>query len=233
MPRLPRYITIEEGFQVHKIWRGHNREWNLKSDSEKNKYLELLIEEQLKLKINQLHALCIMSNHVHEVYTLNNRNEFSKLMQKHHGRYAMYFNRKHKRCGKIAQDRPNVIQIQDDEHEMLVVFYIHANPLRAGIKKDAKDYIWSTHMLYAFGIKPPWFNEKVLVFPQWYMNLGDTMQLRQKRYRMLFARYLKRDGLIKKEFRQFGFGSHLWQELRRANMIARYIEIKQKASPPN
>jgi hypothetical protein len=138
-----------------------------------------------------------MSNHVHEVFSILEGRYFSNHMRRHHSRYGSYFNRKNNRCGKVAQDRPRTCLIEDRQHEMLVTFYIHANPIRAGMVKDMREYYFSTHRLYAFGRRELWMRNVVL--PQWYLRLGRNQEQRQRRYRVLFARYLRVDGLVKRK----------------------------------
>ncbi len=226
MPRMPRYLTIEEGNQVHKMWRGHNHEFNISSNDEKVIYLKILQMELPRTQNVDLHALCLMSNHVHEVYTVHELKSFSKLMQKHHSKYGQFFNQKHKRKGKIAQDRPKVIQVENEEYEMILTFYIHANPIRAGIVRDAKDYIWSTHLYYAYGKKHPWMVLLNFKDPQWYLDLGKTPSERQRRYRILFDRYLKTEGLNKRYFEIYGYGTRRWIDERRQRILKIYKERK-------
>ncbi|MCB0309551.1 MAG: transposase [Bdellovibrionales bacterium] len=219
MPRYPRSWTLEKDLAFHKVWRGHNREWNLGSVDEKQKYLNLLGEEQQRIceKSNPLHAICIMSNHAHELYTLEHLTTFSNFMRQHHGRYGRFFNNKHKRQGKVAQDRPKTSAIENDYHEMMVTFYIHANPIRAKICKNASNYSWSTHMLYAFGKRAKWMKDIRIQFPNWYLNLGNTWKERQIKYRKAFDSYLKEYGLQKKHFCVFGIGSYQWLFDRKKN----------------
>ena len=226
MPRLPRNLLLEPGLAFHKVWRSHNREWNLGSPDEKQAYLAILNEELIK-QPNPIHAICLMSNHSHEIYSLEKLTDFSHFMRRHHGRYGQFFNKKHKRCGKVAQDRPQTIAIENDSHEMTVTFYIHANPLRARIVRDAKDYRWSTHRLYAFGKKTPWMGH--IRFPQWYMDLAKTMEARQKKYRQLFDAYLRTFGLIKQTFSVYGIGDLRWARARRASILE---ILKEKATSP-
>ena len=242
MPRYPRSFLIPEGLAFHKLWRGHNKEWNLGSNADKTAYLAFLADEMRKDRAltdpaqekdpNPLHCLTLMSNHSHECFGLENLELFSNLMRRHHGRYGQYFNRKHKRCGKVAQDRPKTIPIENDEHEMILAFYIHANPLRAGICKDAKDYPWSTHALFAFGKKAPWMENLKITFPNWYMRLGSTWQERQKNYRKAFDAYLLEYGLRKREFSCHGIGSALWVLERRLTCREKWRQkLKGPPSP--
>lgn len=192
MARLPRSLTVKNHYVVHKVWRGHNREWNLGSSFEKAKYLELLNEDFESDKFNsgsKLNAICLMSNHTHEISKITNALDYSGHMRRHHSRYGAFFNKIHNRTGKVAQDRPKTCLIANDEYEIKAVLYIHANPLRANIVKDARDYPYSTHKLYAFGKRASWMRN--ITFPAWYLRLAKTMKERQKKYRQLFLRYLK------------------------------------------
>ena len=94
MPRIPRNLILEEGFQTHKIWRSHDREWNIQTNDEKEVYLNLLNEE-LSKQSNDLNAFCVMSSHSHEEYDINNKTSFSDFMRNHHSKYGMFFNKKH------------------------------------------------------------------------------------------------------------------------------------------
>jgi putative transposase len=108
------------------------------------------------------------------------------------------------------------------------VFYVHANPVRAGMVKDARDYHWSTHRLYAFGKREPWMVNVVL--PNWYVKLGKNEEQRQEMYRKLFDRYLKERGLISQRFlKKRFFGSILWIEQREA--LVRAWRKEHKAPP--
>lgn len=157
----------------------------------------------------QVTAICLMSNHTHEVLKINSQQLFSKHMRRHHSRYGMLFNRESNRCGKVAQDRPKTCLIEDISHQMRAIFYIDANPIRAGIVQDPAQYRWSTYKLYAFGKKEPWMRN--ISIPDWYKRLGRTAADRQRAYRRLFAKYLKAEGLRKQYFHQkLFYGSHLW-----------------------
>jgi putative transposase len=192
------------------MWKAHNKEWNLEKDSEKETYLSHMNSELKKdEQTNALNAYTVMSNHSHELYFLEDIIEFSNMMRNHHSRYGMYYNRKHKRCGKVAYERPKTCLIEDDDYSMRATFYIHANPVKAGITKNAANYKWSTHKFYAFGKKDEMM--KYVVLPEWYMRLGRTMKDRQRAYRKLFDEYLRELGLIKQSFLEKHFyGDPFW-----------------------
>ena len=228
MPRVPRFLTILPNHSVHKVWRGHNKEWNLGKSEDKEKYLEFLNDDFDKRESEvgaEISALCLMSNHTHEVFKVQSQVNFSNHMRRHHGRYGLYFNKMNGRSGKVAEDRPRTTLIEDGHHEMRTVFYIHANPIRAGIVKDARNYQWSTHQLYAFGKRAPWM--KHIKLPLWYLRLGKTVLERQRKYRKLFAQYLKETGRFKQTFlKRLFVGNEVWvekQKLKLSNWRATHI----------
>jgi putative transposase len=211
MARTPRKFTVKAGFSVHKVWRGHNREWNLETAEQKERYLELM-NEDLKSKKYQagsiVEALTLMSNHTHELSGVQSPELYSNHMRRHHSRYGRYLNDAKERCGKVAQDRPHTTLIGDDYHHMMCTLYIHANPHRAKIP-DAENYEYSTHKLYAYGKRSAWM--KNITLPKWYRRLGKNSVERQTKYRKLFAKYIKDYGLTKLKFLKARFyGSVEW-----------------------
>lgn len=230
MARVPRSLHVFAGFSVHKMWRGHNKEWNLATDEQKEKYLCLLNEdlESQKYKAGaNIQALTLMSNHTHEVFDIKTPKLFSQHMRRHHSRYGAFFNRLSGRCGKVAQDRPKTCLLADNTHEMAAVLYVHANPIRAKIVKDARNYRWSTHRLYAFGIREAWMRN--IRFPQWYLKLGKNMALRQKAYRKIFIDYLNSGGREKQHFLKSLFhGPYPWK----TKLQSRVLKWRKKHAPP-
>ena len=188
-------------------------------------YLHLLnddLERKGSKPGSTLSALTLMSSHTHEINNVTDQPLYSNHMRRHHSRYGSYFNRKYDRCGKVAQDRPKTCLIGDDYHEMIATFYAHANPVRAHIVRDAKNYKWSTHNLYAFGKKEPWMRN--IVLPRWYLALGRTPRLRQQKYRSLFDKYLREGGRRKSNFHKKPFfGPPRWTQIRQ-NMLRLWRE---------
>lgn len=175
-----------------------------------------------------LTAVCLMDNHSHEIPTIDDPKSYSNHMRRVHSRYGQFFNKLHNRSGKVAEDRPTTCLIEDNNYEMNAVFYTHANPLRAKIVKDAKDYHFSTHMLYAYGKRKPWMRN--IKLPKWYLALGRTMALRQRKYRSLFAYYLKNQESRSLNFKKkLFFGSYLWME-NKQDLIQTY---RKEHSPPH
>ena len=152
--------------------------------------------------------------------------------RRHHARYGQYFNKENGRSGKVAEDRPKTCLLEDDRAAMEVTFYVHANPYRAQMPRSrAVNYRFSTHRLYAYGKREHWMG--LITFPGWYMELGKTMEARQKVYRRLFADYLRRTGhesTIK--YRKLFYGSHLWTTEKEERLKALLKFHSSGSSPP-
>jgi REP element-mobilizing transposase RayT len=193
MARKPRSLVLFDGCITHKVWRAHNKEYYLKDNNIKELYINSLKRTQGTDKDDyELNAATIMSNHVHEIMKVYSVEDFSNLMRKHHSRFGLIYNKQNNRCGKVAQERPHTTCFENENYTMEAVFYVHANPIKAGMVKDDRSYTWTTHIYYAYGIKPKWLNGLKFKFPAWYMNLGNTVEKRQRAYRVLFNKYLKK-----------------------------------------
>jgi putative transposase len=68
--------------------------------------------------------------------------------------------------------------IQDGRHLLVVLRYIEANPLRAGMVADPADYRWSSYQQHGLGHEDPLLNP----FPEW-EELGRTEAERRRRWR--------------------------------------------------
>lgn len=182
---------------VHLYWRCHNREFYLQDTDIKSLYMNS-VERALKYK-NQgdhckIHAFCAMGNHFHQSTSYSNGSQnLSNFMRYANSVFGASYNRTKKRSGKVAEGRPKTPLIQDRSHEMMVHFYIEANPIRAGFRKSENlgSYIYSSYGFYAFGKKTRFTH--LLTVPQWYLELGKTPIERQRKYRRLFAAYIERE----------------------------------------
>lgn len=187
------------------MWRGHNRERVLESADEKSKYLKCLQEsytEDIKKRV-QLHAITIMGNHPHELGRIakdpsgkldKGIQSLSRWMRKAHGRYGLWYNRKHDRQGKVAYDRPKTKEVEPGPGVLRAMLYLDLNPVRAGIVRHPSRYIYSTHRYYAWGEKNAL--SKGVNPPDEYLALGKTPSERQKKYRSICDAYMRELGLI-------------------------------------
>jgi putative transposase len=228
MPRKPRSYSVQPGFFVLKTWRGHNKEWNIHLPADRQRYLRFLHQELAK-QSNVVIALVLMANHVHEIFWIQDPLGFSKLMRNHHARYGAHFNKLHGRCGKVAQDRPHTTQLQDERAAMTATFYVLANPLRAGVCKDLRNYRFCSYHFFAFGQRPR--GMPFLQYPEWYLALGQTPGIRQRIFRSLFFDYLKSTGVVSRHLSHLYFlGSPLWIAERK--LQGKALSRNKIAKPP-
>lgn len=144
---MPRQARQKGEFSVyHIIQRGNERKNIFLSEEDKLKFLEII--ERMKSKYNFLiYAFCLMDNHVHLLID-DNGNDISQILKSINISYAYYFNRIHRRCGHLFQDRFKSELVDDERYFLEVSRYIHNNPVKAGIVDNPFDYKWSSSSSY-------------------------------------------------------------------------------------
>ena len=144
MARKPR-IEFDGAF-YHVITRGNQRQKIFKDKEDCTRYLTILGAYKERYEYF-LYAYVLMSNHVHLLIETQEI-PLSKILQGINQRYTIYFNRKYRTIGHLFQGRYKAILCDKDEYMLTLVKYIHLNPVRAGIIKNADKYEWSSHRFY-------------------------------------------------------------------------------------
>ena len=131
--------------------RGINRQDIFEDDED---YLQMIVllhtlterrdENGLLLQpLCTFYAYCLMSNHVHLL--IRERAEtISEVVKKLGIAYAYYFNRKYGRNGHLFQDRFKSEPVDSMEYFVVLLRYIHQNPVKSGIAVNVGDYPWSS-----------------------------------------------------------------------------------------
>ncbi len=143
MPRLPRKYTKAE--YNHVMLRGNGGQIIFEDIRDKLKFLELLEGCVMEFDV-QLHAYCLMTNHVH-LLLRDGSNCLSDFMRKLATTYAGYFNFKYDRRGSLFQGRFKSEPIEDQKYYMSVLRYIHRNPDNAKISTFDR-YAWNSYDEY-------------------------------------------------------------------------------------
>lgn len=139
MPRLPRKYSKAEF--SHVMIKGNGGQIVFEDIRDKLKFIDMLAECVEKFDV-QLHAYCLMTNHVH-LLVKDEGNCLSEFMHKLTAGYAAYFNFKYERSGSLFQGRFKSEAIYDQSYYLSVLRYIHRNPDNAHITRfDA--YAWSS-----------------------------------------------------------------------------------------
>jgi REP element-mobilizing transposase RayT len=162
-------------------------------DQDKARFLDALGEMSGRFEFS-IFAYTLMDNHYHLLLKTHRAN-LSKGMQWLGVTFTRRFNNKHVRSGHLFQGRFKSIIVENDAYLMQLSFYIHRNPLRAGIVQRLTDYKWSSYPVYAYGKKPPdWLSTQSILSR---FRAKD----KHKAYREKAQRYAKEE-------------KRLWEELR-------------------
>jgi REP element-mobilizing transposase RayT len=115
-------------------------------DEDSERFLEILSMCKTALS-TQLLGYCLMGNHAHIIVNCK-EGSLSDYLKRAGIRYASWFNRKYGRIGHLFQDRYRSEPIADDSQLLSAIRYIHQNPVRAGLCRQAKDYRFSSYGCY-------------------------------------------------------------------------------------
>ena len=130
MPRRAR--TQSESGIYHVMVRGINRQKIFHDEEDKNTYLDLL-NKYKEICGYMIFAYCLMDNHVHLVIK-EGKMKLSDVMKRIGVSYVYWYNKKYSRIGHLFQDRYRSERINDDKYLLMVMRYIHYNPVNVGGK---------------------------------------------------------------------------------------------------
>ena len=131
-------------------------------EKDRNSFLDAVGEMSERFDID-VFAYVLMDNHYH-LLVRTRRANLKKAMQWFGTTYTQRFNRRHFRSGHLFQGRYKSIIIQNDAYLLQLSYYIHRNPLRAGIVKRLAGYRWSSYNVYAYGRKvPKWLSTELIL----------------------------------------------------------------------
>jgi putative transposase len=119
-----------------------------------------------------------MHSHIHLLIETKENSSLSKIMQGINLAYTIWFNRKNGKVGHLWQDRYKSAVVERDSYLLECGRYIERNPLRAGIVKDPREYLWSSYRVYGYG-KEDGLTDRDEI----YEAMGKDQTERQRAYR--------------------------------------------------
>ena len=119
--------------------------------------------------LSPLFGYCLMSNHFHLLLKPAPGQSISRILQSPTVAHTWRHHRRRGTSGHVWQGRFRSPVIQDGDHLLIVLRYIEANPLRAGMVTDPCEYPWSSHRCHGTGHPNPILDS----FPEW-EQLGRT-----------------------------------------------------------
>jgi len=123
--------VIVVGVAHHVTQRRNGRRYILDSDSDRMAYLSLL-REYVSLYERSLLGYCLMSNNVHLVVIPRAATSLALVCKQTHGRYATYWNVRHKSTGHAWQARFYSCPM-DQAHLWSALRYTERNPVRGRV----------------------------------------------------------------------------------------------------
>jgi len=144
---MPRKARIDApGALHHIIFRGIERRNIFRDNRDRDNFLDRL-GNVLSDSGTPCYAWALIPNHGHLLLKTGNT-PLSTVMQRILTGHATYFNHRHRRHGKLFQNRYKSILCQEDVYLLELVRYIHLNPLRATVLSDLEKldkYVYCGH----------------------------------------------------------------------------------------
>src|SRR4029079_14312830 len=130
MSRRARIVV--PGIPLHAVQRGNNRAACFDEDEDRAFFLHHLgrIARQEGCDV---HAYCLMTNHVHFLLTPSREESCSKLLQRVGLLHTQYSNRKYARSGTLWAGRFRSCLVESESYLLACYRYIELNPVRAGM----------------------------------------------------------------------------------------------------
>jgi len=160
------------------VQRGNNRAACFADDEDREFFLHHL-GRLARQEECDIHAYCLMTNHVHLLLTPSREEGCSKLLQRLGLLHTQFSNRKYKRSGSLWEGRFRSCLVESDSYLLSCYRYIELNPVRAGMVADPGEFRWSSHRANAWGA-----SDGVITAHPEYLRLGCDQ------YRVLFGGHL-------------------------------------------
>ena len=176
---MARQVRIEyPGALHHVMGRGNDDTFIFRDDHDRQVFLDLLVEEISRSRW-VLHEYSLMGTHYHlEIGTPECT--LSTGMHRLLGRYAQYFNRRHRRRGHLFQNRFKNILVEEESYGLVLSRYIALNAVDAGLVARPEEWKWCSYAARAgFEPAPEWLSIRPLL-----SQFGPDLESQQRAYRL-------------------------------------------------
>lgn len=182
---MPRAARIDApGALHHIICRGIERRSIFLNDTDRDDFVARFSRVILETK-TPCYAWALIPNHFH-LLLRNGGTPITTVMRRLLTGYAVSFNRRHNRKGRLFQNRYKSILCQEERYLLELVRYIHLNPLRAGLVPDPDTldhYPYSGHGVLMGNIQAPWQDTSHVL-----SLFSNTPEAAVRRYRRYFLK---------------------------------------------
>ena len=142
---------LSESGMYHIMIRGIGPQLIFTDDEDCEKMLQILADVK-EVSGCVIYAYCFMGNHGHFLIKAAGES-LEKIFKRVGTRYVYWFNLKYDRAGPLFQDRFLSEPVNDEEHLLSALRFIHQNPVKAGMCKELSEYKWSSYHEYTGGRK--------------------------------------------------------------------------------
>ena len=177
MPRRPRLDA--EGTLHHIMVRGIERCEIFRDDRDRENFMNRL-EKQAASTGTRVYAWALIPNHFH-LLIRSSEAGISTFMRRLLTGYAVTYNKRHNRCGHLFQNRYKSIICDENSYLLVLVRYIHLNPIRAHIvntMEELDSYPWSGHKSLICKRPIAWQDREQVL-----RHFGKTERTAKQRYR--------------------------------------------------
>lgn len=179
IPRWPHHVTV----------RGNNKRRLFSYPRDYFAFVRYLCSARDKYDC-ELHAVALMSNHLHFVVSPAALGELSGLMQHTLQRYSQFRNRSRGTSGKLFEERYFCKPLKDDSHLATAIAYVDSNGFRAGLVATPEGHRWSTGGIHAGAPELSDIPVDLWTPSSWYLALGAGGASRATLYRRHMESYL-------------------------------------------
>ena len=147
---MPRKARQKNESQIyHVTLRGINRQQIFYDEDDYACFIDLLKRYKTVCGY-QLHAYCLMGNHIHLLIQENDE-PLEKIFRRLGAAFVYWYNAKYGRVGHLFQDRFKSEAVNDDAYFLTVLRYILRNPVKAGLCTQVEEYPYSSARAYLCG----------------------------------------------------------------------------------
>ena len=146
-------VHVPGGF-YHVTLRGNHQQPIFFQDSDRD-LLNGIVADAVARYGLRMQAFCWMTNHLHFLAQVSDH-ALGGAIRFIAGRYARKLQQSLETTGHLFERRYHAKFVDADRYFVVLLRYIHRNPVNAGIVRDPLDHPWSSHGNYLGLPGPPW-----------------------------------------------------------------------------
>lgn len=172
----------------HIVSKGVGGQIIFEDDDDRRHFLVLLKKFSTRDNI-RIAGWVLMDNHFHLI-AFGSLEAIARMMRSLKGTYSQDANKRYGRKGHLFQSIYGSFPIEDESYLAAAVLYLHNNPVRAGIVRNAFDYPWSSAREYA--------GESYIVEPALMLDI-DLTDVVQPNHALMYSSHKSSDERVAAE----------------------------------